>query len=174
VIVDEAYIEFGGESALKLVADHPNVAVVRTFSKAFAMAGARLGYVLTSSEVVGDLQRVRLPYHMSALAQAAGIIALRHSPEAVGLLDAIRAQRDRIVDELGSIRGLEVFPSDANFVLFVPPEPHDATQVWQALLDRGVLVRDLTPVVPNALRVTAGAEHEVDLFLTGMQEVLSA
>ena len=174
VIVDEAYIEFGGESALKLVADHPNIAVVRTFSKAFAMAGARIGYVMTNPAVVADLQRVRLPYHMSALTQAAGIVALHHTVEALSLLDSIRAQRDRIVRELGAIPGTTVFPSDANFVLFVPPEPHDAKQVWQALLDREVLVRDLTAVVPNALRVTAGAEHEVDLFLTSLREVLSA
>jgi histidinol-phosphate aminotransferase len=173
VVVDEAYIEFGGETALHLVADHPNVAVVRTFSKAFAMAGARLGYVLTSPGVVADLQRVRLPYHMSSLAQAAGIVALRHSAEAVSLLDAIRGQRDRIVRELGAIEGMTIFPSDANFVLFVPP-PRDAGEVWQALLDRGVLVRDLSAVVPNALRVTAGAEHEVDLFLASVREVLSA
>ena len=174
VIVDEAYIEFGGASALPLVADMPNVAVVRTFSKAFAMAGARLGYVLTSPDVVTDLQRVRLPYHMSALAQTAGIVALHHAGEATSLLDAIRAQRDRIVEELGAIPGMTVFPSDANFVLFVPPEPHGAEAVWGALLERGVLVRDLSAVVPNALRVTAGAEHEVDLFLTSLQEVLAA
>jgi histidinol-phosphate aminotransferase len=174
VVVDEAYIEFGGDTALHLVADHPNVAVVRTFSKAFAMAGARLGYVLTGSGVVADLQRVRLPYHMSSLAQAAGIVALRHATEALALLEAIRVQRDRIVRELGEIEGMTVFPSDANFVLFVPPEPHDAVAVWQALLDRGVLVRDLTAVVPSALRVTAGAEHEVDLFLASLREVLSA
>ena len=174
VIVDEAYIEFGGESALKLVADQPNVAIVRTFSKAFAMAGARLGYVLTSPEVVADLQRVRLPYHVSALAQTAGIVALRHTAEAMSMLDSIRAQRDRIVLELGAVPGMTVFPSDANFVLFVPPAPHDAKQVWQALLDRGVLVRDLTAVVPNALRVTAGADREVDLFLESMRAVLAA
>jgi histidinol-phosphate aminotransferase len=173
VIVDEAYIEFGGESALKLVADHPNVAIVRTFSKAFAMAGARLGYALTSPDVVSDLQRVRLPYHLSALTQAAGLVALRHSAEALSLLDAIRAQRDRLVRELGAMPGVTVFPSDANFVLFIPPEPHDAVRVWQALLDRGVLVRDLTAVVPNALRVTAGSEHEVDLFLSSLRDVLS-
>jgi histidinol-phosphate aminotransferase len=74
---------------------------------------------------------------------------------------------------LRSLGGVTVFPSDANFVLFVPPSPHDARQVWQELLDRGVLVRDLTAVVPNALRVTAGAEHEVDLFLTSLREALS-
>jgi histidinol-phosphate aminotransferase len=171
IIVDEAYIEFGGESALKLVADNGNVAVVRTFSKAFAMAGARLGYVLSSGEVVGDLQRVRLPYHMSALAQTAGVTALRHAGEALSILDAIRAQRDRLVRELGEIDGVTVFPTDANFVLFTPPG--DARAVWQALLDRGVLVRDLTAVVPNSLRVTAGTEHEVDLFLAALREVLA-
>jgi histidinol-phosphate aminotransferase len=173
VIVDEAYIEFGGQSALKLVADHPNLAVVRTFSKAFAMAGARVGYVLATPEVVDDLQRVRLPYHLSSLGQAAGIVALRHAAEAMSLLEAIRVQRDRIVEALAAIEGMTVFPSDANFVLFVPPPGHDARRVWQELLDRGVLVRDLTAVVPNALRVTAGAEHEVDLFLTSLREVLA-
>ena len=172
VIVDEAYVEFGGESALKLVADHPNVAVVRTFSKAFALAGARLGYVLTSPEVVGDLQRVRLPYHTSSLVQTAGIVALRHAADAMAILDAIHAQRDRIVEALRAIAGVTVFPSDANFVLFVPPRP--AGEVWRALVERGVLVRDLSTVVPNALRVTAGTEHEVDRFLASLEEVLAA
>ncbi len=172
VIVDEAYVEFGGTSAQELTAEHPNVAVVRTFSKAFAMAGARLGYVLTSPEIVGDLQRVRLPYHMSSLTQAAGIIALRHAGEAMAILEAIRGQRDRILAELGGVDGVRAYPSDANFVLFVPPRP--AAEVWQGLLERGVLIRDLSAVVPNALRVTAGAEHEVDRFLTGLREVLAA
>jgi histidinol-phosphate aminotransferase len=172
VIVDEAYAEFGGQSVLKLVADHPNLAVVRTFSKAFALAGARLGYVLTSPDVVGDLERVRLPYHLSSLAQAAGIVALRHAAEAPSMLEAIRAQRDRIVDELHAIPGVVVYPSDANFVLFVPPAP--ARDVWEALLEHGVLVRDLSAVVPNALRVTAGAEHEVDLFLASLRQALGA
>jgi histidinol-phosphate aminotransferase len=172
VIVDEAYVEFGGESALKLTADHANLAVVRTFSKAFALAGARLGYVLTSPDVGADLQRVRLPYHLSALAQAAGIVALGHADEALSLLDAIRTQRDRILQALSGLDGVTVYPSDANFVLFVPPKP--AAEVWQGLLDLGVLVRDLSSVVPNALRVTAGAEHEVDRFLESLREVLSA
>jgi histidinol-phosphate aminotransferase len=170
VIVDEAYVEFGGETALPLVAEHPNVAVVRTFSKAFALAGARIGYTLASPEVVGDLQRVRLPYHLSALTQAAGLTALRHEGEAAAGLDAIRAERDRIVGALSEIDGATVFPSKANFVLFQPPG--DAKALWQGLLDRGVLVRDLTDVVPNGLRVTAGTTHEVDLFLKALEEVL--
>jgi histidinol-phosphate aminotransferase len=171
VIVDEAYIDFGGESALPLVADHPNVGIVRTFSKSFALAGARIGYVLASPEVVGDLQRVRLPYHLSTLTQAAGMVALRHATEAAGALGAIRTERDRIVRELSGIGGLTVHPSEANFVLFEPPG--DAATVWRGLLDRGVLVRDLTAVVPNALRVTAGTTHEVDLFLKALEEVLA-
>jgi histidinol-phosphate aminotransferase len=172
VIVDEAYVEFGGASALRLVASHPNVAVVRTFSKAFAMAGARLGYVLADTAVVEDLQRVRLPYHLSAMSQAAGLVALRHRDEALAVLDAVRTQRDRIVEALSGMPGVTVFPSEANFVLFVPPG--DPIAVWQGLLDRGVLVRDLTAVVPGSLRVTAGTEHETDLFLRALEEVIAA
>jgi histidinol-phosphate aminotransferase len=172
VVVDEAYIEFGGESALKLVADHPNVVVTRTLSKAFALAGARIGYCLAAPEVVRDLQRVRLPYHMSALTQAAGIAALTHAGEALALLDVIRAQRDRILEVLVTLPGVTAYPSDANFVLFTPPPDRDPAEVWQGLLDRGVLIRDLTSVVPRALRVTAGTEDETTQFLDALTEVL--
>ena len=172
VIVDEAYVDFGGRTALRLVGGHPNIAVVRTFSKSFALAGARIGYVLTSPEVVEDVQRVRLPYHLSALTQTAGIVALRHADEAAAALDAIRAERDRIQLALAELKGVTAYPSEANFVLFRPPG--DAVHVWRGLLERGVLVRDLTAVVPNALRVTAGTPHEVDLFLKALEEVLAA
>ncbi|HEX6331775.1 MAG TPA: histidinol-phosphate transaminase [Actinomycetota bacterium] len=170
VVVDEAYVEFGGQSAASLVMRHPNLVVVRTFSKAFALAGARLGYCLASREVVLDLRRVRLPYHLGALTQAAGLVALDHREDALAILDAIRKERDRILDALPPM-GVEVFPSDANFVLFRPPRP--AREVWQALLDHGVLVRDFTTAIPEALRVTAGTPEEVDLFLSALEEVLS-
>ncbi len=172
VIVDEAYGEFApAGSAQALIASNPNIAITRTFSKAFALAGARLGYALASPDVIDDLRRVRLPYHLSALTQAAGLVALRHRGDASALLGAIRVQRDRITRELRSIAGVTVYPSDANFVLFVPPG--SAADVWQALLDRGVLVRDLTAVVPNSLRVTAGTEQETDRFLEAIKEVLA-
>jgi histidinol-phosphate aminotransferase len=168
VIVDEAYAEFAEvPPATSLLATQDNVAVVRTFSKAFAMAGARIGYVLGRPQLVDDLQRVRLPYHLSALTQAAGICALHHRPEALALIAAIRAQRVRIAEELAGIDGMVVHPSDANFVLFVPPG--DARELWRRLLDRGVLIRDMTAAVPNALRVTAGSEHETDLFLKAVK-----
>lgn len=171
VIVDEAYIEFGGSTCLPLVADHPNVVVTRTMSKAFALAGARIGYALASPTVVEDLQRVRLPYHLSAITQAAGVAAIRHAKEAMAILDAIRHERDRILEALPAMPGVTVYPSDANFVLFVPSIP--AARVWRGLVDRGVLIRDLSSVVPNALRVTAGTTEEVDLFLSALEEVLT-
>jgi histidinol-phosphate aminotransferase len=169
VVVDEAYIEFGGESTAPLLLDHANVVVVRTFSKAFALAGARLGYCLAASDVVQDLRRVRLPYHLSALTQAAGLVALDHREEALEILAAVRAERDRILEALPAL-GVEAFGSESNFVLFRPPKP--ARQVWQALLDRSVLVRDFTDLVPECLRVTAGTPEEVDRFLSALEEVL--
>jgi histidinol-phosphate aminotransferase len=170
VIVDEAYVEFGGQSALPLVASHPNVVVVRTFSKAFALAGARIGYCLAAPEVVEDLRRVRLPYHLSALTQAAGLVALDHREDALAIVDAVREQRDRISAAL-PLLGVQAFPSDANFVLFRPPR--DAAGVWQGLLDRGVLVRDFSTTIPGCLRVTAGTPEEVDRFLSALEEVLT-
>lgn len=169
-VVDEAYVEFGGETAAAHVRRLPNLVVVRTFSKAFALAGARIGYCLASPEVVEDLRRVRLPYHLSALTQAAGLIALRHRDAALAILDAVREQRDRIAAALPEL-GAEAFPSDANFVLFRPPRP--AAEVWRGLLDRGVLVRDFSQLVPGCLRVTAGTPEEVDRFLDALKEVLA-
>src|SRR5262249_54951831 len=142
--------------------------------KAFALAGARVGYCLSDPEVVENLQRVRLPYHMSSLTQAAGIAALLHADEAESLLDGVRTERDRLFDELSRMDGVTAFPSQANFVLFTPPEGKKGKEIWQALLDRGVLVRDLTAVVPDALRVTAGTTDEVDRFLEAMKEALAA
>ncbi len=169
VIVDEAYVEFGGDSAAALIAQHPNVVVVRTFSKAFALAGARVGYCLADPDVVENLRRVRLPYHLSALTQAAGLTALRHLPEATAILDDIRKQRDRMFERMSAMPGVEPFPSDANFILFRTEKP--AAQVWQALLDRGVLIRDLTHAVPGCLRVSAGTEEETTAFLDALEEV---
>jgi histidinol-phosphate aminotransferase len=170
VIVDEAYIEFGGESALPLTLPRPNVAIVRTMSKAFALAGARLGYCLANEQIVDDLRRVRLPYHVSALGEAAGYTALQHSADALAILKAVREQRDRISEALARLPGVHAYPSDANFVMFRPSV--GAADTWRALLDRGVLVRDVSKVAPGCLRVTAGTPEEVDAFLGAMEEVV--
>jgi histidinol-phosphate aminotransferase len=170
VIVDEAYIEFGGISAVELAHRLPNVVVVRTFSKAFALAGARIGYATAGPSVVEDLSRVALPYHLSALTQAAGLAALDHAEEAMAILEAVQAERDRLFKALDANESVTAFASDANFVLFRPSAP--AAGVWQGLLDRGVLIRDLSDAVPGCLRVTAGTPAEVDAFLEALEEVL--
>ncbi len=175
VVVDEAYAEFfrpGTASALTLLPGRPRLIVTRTMSKAFAMAGARVGYLAADPAVIDALLLVRLPYHLSALTQAAARTALAHVDALLGTVDAVKAQRDRIVGELTGL-GLPVVPSDANFVAFGVSrdgESRDPKAIWQALLDRGVLVRDVG--LPGMLRVTAGTAEETGAFLDALKEIL--
>lgn len=169
VVVDEAYAEFarpGTPSALGLLAGHPRLIVTRTMSKAFGMAGLRLGYLAADPAVVAAMQLVRLPYHLSALTQAAARAALAHAPELLATVEVIKAQRDRIAAALPPL-GLTAAQSDANFVLV--GRFRDAGAAWQALLDHGVLVRDVG--LGEWLRVTAGTPAEVDGFLTALAAV---
>ncbi len=169
VIVDEAYAEFarpGTVSALTLLPDHPQLVVTRTMSKAFGFAGGRLGYLAADPAVVEAVQLVRLPYHLSALTQAAATAALAHADTLLATVAAIRRQRDRLVSELRQ-RGFVVADSDANFVLF--GGLGDQQAVWRALADRGVLVRDVG--LPGWLRVTAGTPAETDTFLAALDQV---
>jgi histidinol-phosphate aminotransferase len=174
IVVDEAYAEFGGTvSAVTLLKDHPRLIVSRTMSKAFAGAGLRLGYLAASSEVVDALRLVRLPYHLSAITQAAARAALAHTDELLGTVEAVKTQRDRMVDGVRSL-GLTVVPTEANFLLFGTFDDPAAT--WQALLDRGVLVRDLSsgPGLAGWLRVNAGTEEETSAFLDALADVVRA
>ncbi|WP_444948314.1 histidinol-phosphate transaminase [Micromonospora ureilytica] len=167
VVVDEAYAEFarpGTVSALAVLPGHPRLVVTRTMSKAFGFAGGRLGYLAADPAVVRAVQLVRLPYHLSALTQAAARAAVAHRDALLGTVSAIMAQRDRIVATLRE-RGLRVADSDANFVLF--EVGGDQTIVWNALLAQGVLVRDVG--LPGWLRVTAGTAAETDAFLSAME-----
>jgi histidinol-phosphate aminotransferase len=177
VVVDEAYFEFarpGTPSALTLLPGHPRLIVTRTMSKAFAMAGARVGYLAADPAVIDALLLVRLPYHLSALTQAAARTALKHVGALLGTVDAVKAQRDRIVDELTAL-GLRVVPSDANFVFFGVDRHSDVPggdqkALWQRILDHGVLIRDVG--IPGMLRVTAGTEDETTAFLNALKESL--
>ncbi len=171
VVVDEAYTEFaraGTRSALELLPGRPRLVVTRTMSKAFALAGARIGYLAADPAVVDAVQLVRLPYHLSALTQAAGRAALAHAGTLLDTVAEIKRQRDRIVATLHA-NGLRTAPSDANFVLF--GRFTDRTAAWRALLDRGVLVRDVG--IPGWLRVTAGTAAETTAFLDALRTVLS-
>ncbi|MEU4561431.1 histidinol-phosphate transaminase [Actinoplanes sp. NPDC023936] len=171
VIVDEAYTEFarpGTPSALALLPGHPRLVVSRTMSKAFGFAGGRLGYLAADPAVVDAVQLVRLPYHLSAISQAAARAAVVHRASLLATVEQIKEQRDRIVDTLRA-RGVRVADSDANFVLFATGD--DQKAAWQAFLDRGVLIRDVG--LPGWLRVTAGTESETTAFLNAAEEILS-
>jgi histidinol-phosphate aminotransferase len=169
VVVDEAYAEFarpGTPSAVTLLPGRPRLVVTRTMSKAFALAGARLGYLAGDPELVNALRLVRMPYHLSSLTQAVALAALRHADAMLTTVGDIKEQRDRIVDALPGL-GLEPVPSDANFVLFGGLA--DSHAAWSALLDRGVLVRDVG--LPHYLRVTAGTPEETSRFLDALAEL---
>lgn len=170
VVVDEAYAEFaleGTPSALTLLPGHERLIVTRTMSKAFALAGARLGYLAADPAVTDALRLVRLPYHLSAVTQATAIAALEHVDALLETVEDIKGQRDRIVDALRQL-GLRPSVSDSNFVFF--GRLRDAHAVWEALLARGVLVRDVG--IPEHLRVTAGTQEETTAFLDALGEVL--
>jgi histidinol-phosphate aminotransferase len=170
VVVDEAYAEFardGMPSALALLPRYRRLVVTRTMSKAFALAGARVGYLAADPAVIEALLLVRLPYHLSAVTQAVARAALAHAAEPLATVQALRAERDRLVDWLRG-QGLAVADSDANFVLF--GEFGDAHAIWQALLERGVLIRETGP--PGWLRVTAGTPAEMDAFRGALLSVL--
>ena len=170
LVVDEAYAEFSNEaSAVTLISQYPNVIVIRTMSKAFAFAGARLGYLIADPVVIQALQLVRLPYHLSAITQAVAEVALSFADELLAGVGKLIAQRELVQTGLVQI-GLTVTPSAANFLLFSGfNQPAD--QIWQKLLDRGILIRDVGLL--GQLRVTIGTAAENQAFLTALTEVLA-
>ncbi len=173
VIVDEAYGQFSPWSALTLRGDaQPGLVVTRTFSKTWAMAGARLGYLVADPAVVAACEAVVLPYHLSAQTQVAGLVALRHVPEMEARVARIAEERGRVAAALGDLP-VDSWPSDANFILFRPRD-RDAAEVWRSLLDRSVLIRNCASWdgLRGCLRVTIGTPDENDRFLHALKESL--
>ena len=173
LIVDEAYGEFSSEpSAIALIGEYPSRLIIsRTMSKAFAFAGGRLGYLIAAPAVIEAMLLVRLPYHLSALTQAAARAALRHADETLASVAALVAERERVSAALDAM-GFRVIPSDANFVLFGSRKwtgAADAPAAWQHYLDEGVLIRDVA--IPGHLRVTIGLPHENDAFLDASKRI---
>ena len=170
VVVDEAYQEFARDpsrTALTLLPEFGNLVVARTMSKAFALAGGRVGYLAAAPAIVDACRIVRLPYHLSAQTQALARVALAHAPEMLAEVDRLRRVRDELVTRLPRL-GVEVVPSDANFCLFGPfTDRHD---VWQRLLDRGILVREVGPA--GWLRVSVGTPEQTDQFYAALAAVL--
>ena len=169
LVVDEAYAEFSQEiSAVTLIPDNPHVIVIRTMSKAFAFAGVRVGYLISDVAVKDAMMIVRLPYHLSSLTQAAAQVALDHRAELLGGVATLIQARGTVVQALHDM-GLTTITSSANFVLFTGFN-QDAPQLWAALLEKGVLIRDVG--LSGYLRVTIGNDAENQLFISALKELI--
>jgi histidinol-phosphate aminotransferase len=169
LVVDEAYAEFSQEiSAVTLISNSPHVVVIRTMSKAFAFAGARVGYLVSDVSVKDAMMIVRLPYHLSALTQAAAQVAIDHRAELLGGVSTLIKARAHVVQALHDM-GLTTIPSSANFVLFTGFK-QDAPQLWASMLEKGVLIRDVG--LSGYLRVTIGNEAENNLFISALKELI--
>jgi len=171
--VDEAYGQFADFSAMTLLGPEAPLVVSRTYSKTWAMAAARLGYVVAPEWIIAELEKVVLPYHLDAMTQIAGTVALRH-------LDAMNARVAGLVEERGRLAAaladlpVDVWPSSSNFVL-IRPRDVDGDTVWQGLVDRSVLVRNCAswPRLDGCLRITIGTPEEDDRLLAALTEVLT-
>lgn len=172
LVVDEAYGEFADWTALDLVDDDRPLVVVRTYSKVWSMAALRLGFAVAPGWVVDELEKVVLPYSLSAPTQLAGVLALDHVDEMRDRVDALVAERERMLVALRAVPAVTAFPSGANFVLL--RVDGDGHALWEALVERGVLVRDFSrwPRLAECLRVTVGTPAENDAFLAALGEVL--
>ncbi len=172
VVVDEAYAQFSPWSATELLESFGNLVVVRTFSKTWALAALRLGYLLADPKVVEACSSVVLPYHLDSFKQEAGIAALRYDQAMRERVARLAEERGRVVAGLSALL-LDVWPSDANFILFRPRDV-DSQRVWQGLVDRSVLIRDVSgfPKLEGCLRVTIGTPEENTRFLEALGDVL--
>ena len=173
VVIDEAYGQFSPRSAIEQVADGKPLVVVRTFSKTWSMAAARLGYLVGPAEIISAVEAVLLPYHLDAMKQAAGRLALQFKAEMESRVATIVEERGRLAAALGELP-VDAWPSTANFILF-RPRTKDGDKVWDALLERSVLVRNCAswPRLDGCLRVTVGTAEENNAFLSALREVLA-
>jgi histidinol-phosphate aminotransferase len=172
LVVDEAYGEFAGWSAVDLVADDVPLVVARTYSKVWSLAALRLGFAVGPAPVVAQLDEVILPYHLAATTQLAGLEALAFDGEMRGRVDALISERHRLASALTRLPDLTVYPSGANFILV--RVDGDAHRLWQRLVDRGVLVRDFSaaPRLEGCLRITVGTPAEDDTLLDALRDSL--
>ncbi|MBA4179093.1 MAG: histidinol-phosphate transaminase [Anaerolinea sp.] len=172
VVVDEAYIEFGGESAVPLIAAHPNLIVIRTFSKWAGLAGLRVGYSVSEPGIAAALMAIKQPYNVNVAGDLAAQAALRHRAEVFETVKCIVAERERLARDVGALGWLRPLPSEANFVLFAVTEGHDAARVAAELRRRGVLIRYYNrPDLANYVRISAGRPEDTGRLLAALREV---
>jgi histidinol-phosphate aminotransferase len=171
VLLDEAYFQFAKENALSLLTKHPNLILLRTFSKAFHLAGMRVGYLLAQPEISEAVSKCKLPFSVDALAQMAAMAMLARQDWVNEKVGYIVRERERLFLELGTLQGVRPYPSQANFILFRVP---DARKVFEGLLEQGILIRDVShyPQLADCLRVTVGLEDENNAFLEALRGIL--
>lgn len=174
VMVDEAYFEFSRHTARPLLGSYENLVILRTFSKAFSMAGVRMGYLLGSERVLREFKKVRQPYSVDAVSQAIARVVYANRAEFEKGIELIIEERARLFEALGAMEGVTVYPSAANYILFRLAPAYDAGKVWQQLLDAGVLIRDFSRAkgLENSLRVSVGAPEENTRFLEELRNAL--
>ena len=171
VVVDEAYIEFGGESVIPLIASHPNLVVLRTFSKWAGLAGLRVGYSVSDPELAGHMMSLKQPYNVNVAADAGARAALAHFAEIKETIACIVAERDRMAGLCAGLGWLKPLPSQANFVLF-EVEGRSAADVASALRSKGVLVRYYQrPDLANYIRISAGRPEDTDRLIAALREI---
>ena len=173
VLVDEAYFEFSRTTMRPYLAMHKNLLILRTFSKAFSLAGVRMGYILGNAEVIREFLKVRQPYSVDAVSQAIAREVFSERQQFEHGIMAIISERDRLLEELAKVPGVIVYPSDSNYILF---KLEGADKVWEALYARGILVRDFShaPMLENCLRVSVGTEEENNEFLAALREIVES
>ena len=171
VMVDEAYFEFSRTTLRPYLPMHENLLLLRTFSKAFSLAGVRLGYILGNESVIREFMKVRQPYSVDAVSQAIGRVVYANRGKFERGIDLIISERGRLIEGLAAIPGVEPYPSDSNYILFKVP---DAGGVWQKLFDRGILIRDFSrsKYIEGTLRVSVGTPEENDAFLGALREIV--
>lgn len=175
VVVDEAYVEFNDEpSALTLLDDHPNIIVLRTLSKAFGLAGSRIGYLIAQPPVVRELMKSRLPFMVDRLAEQTALSVLERPGMIEERVRRMQVSITEVVEAMKTLDGVETVPTQANFVIFTTPM--DADRLQDRLADRGVLVRNMGgyPELEGYLRVSAGTRAENKAFLTALEQALSS
>lgn len=172
VVLDEAYTEFMSETLVYLVNDYDNLIVLRTFSKCFSLAGLRLGYAVSSREIVNDLMAVKLPYNVDIFSQMVGKIVLKYKDIILSRVEGIIRERGRLYESLSRLSKIKVFPSNANFLFFYCNDDC----LMEKLLSYKIKIRRFEPKHPllkNAYRVTVGKKEENDKFISAMEEILA-
>lgn len=177
-VVDEAYYEFSAKTALKLLKDYENLVILRTFSKAYGLAGLRIGYCLASKQIIGDLLKVKPPYNVSLIAQEAALALLENNHIVNARVEAIKKARDSLYESLKRFKCIKPYPSEANFILIdVSGSGLSSNKISASLLERGISVRvigSISGFQGDFIRVTVGTEYENSMFINALNEVLKS